>query len=157
HRRAGVGGKSRAARFGGWQNRGRLSRRVGCVDDLCPMKYYKTDSRKISFREYWNISPSGFLFAWFCKCLGIPLKLAGGIPSPRSLREDVISEGDVPGEVLFKMNSTANQLRQLGFDQFWYHTPKLSLIGGLAYEVHALHSSRKSIGKIIFVSIKYRQ
>ena len=122
------------------------------------MRYYKTDSRKISFREYWNISSGcGFIAAWLCKIFGIPLKLTDGIPELVSFRERVVEARLVPSEIAAKLNSGIIDLQMLGFDQFWFYTSKDSLIGGLAYGVQALHSSYKTIGKIIFASYRARE
>jgi len=122
------------------------------------MKYYKTDSRKISFREYYNISAGiGFAFAWLYKIIGIPLKLTDGIPEPQSFRDNIVEAGTIPPPILAKLNSGILDLKQIGFDQFWFYTLKNSLIGGRSCGVQALHSSRKTVGKIIYVSYKERQ
>jgi hypothetical protein len=121
------------------------------------MKYYKTDSRKISYREYFNISRRGFPIAWLCKLLGIPLKLTNGIPEPQPFRQNIIEAGAIPSGILAKLNSGVLDLKQLGFDQFWFYTLKNSLIGGQAYGVQALHSSQKTVGKVKFTSFKSRQ
>jgi hypothetical protein len=119
------------------------------------MKYYKVDSRKISFREYYNISRgSGWILAWLFKIVGIPLKLTSGIPEPQSFRDNIIEAGIIPPEILAKLNSGVLDLKRLGFDQFWFYTLKNSLIGGAAYGVQTLHPSHKTIGKVLFVSMK---
>ena len=122
------------------------------------MKYYKTDSRRISFREYWNISSGfGFMAAWLCKIFGVPLKLADGIPELVSFRERVIEAQLVPSGIAAKLNSGIIDLKKLGFDQFWFYTSKDSLIGGVAYGLQTLHSSYTTIGKVIFVSYRGRE
>jgi hypothetical protein len=122
------------------------------------MKYYKTDSRKISFREYYNLSRSNsWILAWVFKIFGIPLKLTSGIPEPQSFRDNIIDAEVIPPPILAKLNSGILDLKELGFDQFWFYTLKNSLIGGAAYAVQALHPSHKTIGKILFVSMKSRE
>jgi len=122
------------------------------------MTYYKTDSRKISFREYWNLSRGGsFLFAWLCKVLGIPLNLTAGIPGPLSFRENVAEESVIPSGILAKLNSGVLELSKLGFNQFWYYTLKNSLMAGAAFGVQALHPSKIATGKIVFASIGPRE
>src|SRR5438132_13097226 len=104
------------------------------------MKYYKTDSRRISFREYWNISSGfGLIAAWLCKIFGIPLRLTDGIPELVSFRERVIEARLVPSGIAAKLNSGIIDLQKLGFDQFWFYTSKDSLIGGVAYGLQTLH------------------
>ena len=125
---------------------------------LTAMKYYKTDSRKISFREYWHISRgTGFLIGWFNKALGIPMNFIKGIPEPQAFREKIIEAETVPSKILTKLNSSVLDLKQIGFDQFWYYTSKNSLTEGAAYGVQALHSSQKTIGKIVFASFRSRE
>jgi len=122
------------------------------------MKYYKTESRKISFREYWHISRgTGFLIGWFNKALGIPMNFIKGIPEPQSFREKIIEAGIVPTKILTKLNYSILDLKQIGFDQFWYYTSKNSLTEGTAYGVQALHPSHKTIGKIVFASFRSRE
>jgi len=122
------------------------------------MKYYKTDSRKISFREYYNIATgTSFILPWLLKILGLPLRLTSGIPEPQSFRHNIIDSAAIPSEILAKLNSGILELQKLGFDQFWYYTLKDSLIGGGAFGVSILHPSQRTIGKIVFVSIKSRQ
>ena len=122
------------------------------------MKYYKTDSRKISLREYYNIaSGTSFILPWLLKILGIPLRLTSGIPEPQSFRDNVVDSGTIPSEILVKLNCGVLELRKLGFDQFWFYTLKNSLMGGVAYGVQSLHPSHRTIGKIVFVSMKSRQ
>jgi hypothetical protein len=119
------------------------------------MKYYRTDSRKISLGEYWNISRGGrFLFAALYKLLGIPLKLTEGIPEPQPLRDRLIEAGTIPPAIFSQLNSGIRDFQQLGFDQFWFYTLKNSLTSGSSYGVLSLHSSHHTLGKIIYVSIK---
>jgi hypothetical protein len=122
------------------------------------MKYYRTDSRKISLGEYWNISRGGrFLFAALYKLLGIPLKLTEGIPEPSQIRDRLIEAGTIPRNISDKLNSGILEFRELGFDQFWFYTLKDSLMIGSTYGVQALHSSHLAVGKILFVSLRNRE
>jgi hypothetical protein len=122
------------------------------------MKYYKINSRKISFGEYWHISSgSGFLIGWLGKLLGIPISFSKGIPEPQPFRENIIEANAIPPGVLKKLNSAVLDFRQLGFNQFWFYTLKNSLMAGSAYGVQALHSSHRTMGKIIYVSFKTRE
>jgi hypothetical protein len=122
------------------------------------MKYYRTDSRKISFREYWNISRGGrFPFAALYKILGIPLKLTEGIPEPQPLRDRLIEAAAIPRRALEKLDPAILEFRELGFDQFWFSTQKDSMMIGSGYAVQTLHSSHLAIGKIISASYRTRE
>jgi hypothetical protein len=121
------------------------------------VKYYKIDSRKISFREYYNLSRAGFLIAWFYRILRIPLELPSGFPEPQPFRHNIVDTSAIPSGILGKLNAGVLDLQKLGFDHFWFHTTKTSLMGGASYGVQALHSSHKTIGKIICVSYSGRQ
>jgi len=93
------------------------------------MKYYKTDSRRISFREYWHISRKGFLFGWLNKILGRRLNLTTGIPGPQPFRDKVIARESLPPLMMERFDRAAEDLRRLGFDQFWLFGAKDSLTG----------------------------
>ena len=114
------------------------------------MKYYKTDSRKISFGEYWRISTGfGFVIAWINKVFGIPMNFISGIPEPQPFRDRLIETDIMPRTIFEKLNLGVQDLQQLGFNQFWFYTSKSSLTSGFGYAVQALHSSHKVVGKII--------
>ena len=80
------------------------------------MKYYKTDSRKISFREYWHISPKGFWIAWLNKILGKQMNLSHGIPEPQPFKSRIIEPASIPCKILEKIDSEIHELKRLGFD-----------------------------------------
>lgn len=121
------------------------------------MKYYKTDSRKISFKEYWHISPRGFWIAWLNKILGKQMNLIRGIPEPQPFKSRVIEPATIPKAILEKINSEILNLKKLGFDQFWYFSSKQSLTGGGGYAVEGLHSSCQILAKVLFVYFKTRE
>ena len=121
------------------------------------MKYYKTDSRKISFIEYWHLTRKGFLLAWWNKIIGKQMKLARGIPEPQPFYSRIIPADAVPAEIRHRLDHGISDLRQAGFDQFWYYSTKQSLIGGTAYAVQGLHTSRQILAKVIYVFYKTRE
>jgi hypothetical protein len=122
------------------------------------MKYYKTNSRKISFREYWHISRgTGFLIAWFNKAFGIPMNFIAGIPEPQAFRDKIIERNLVPPTIFEKLNSGVLDLQQIEFDEFLFYTLKNSLTTGLGYGVQALHPSHKTMSKVLYVSYKNRE
>ncbi|HEV2695410.1 MAG TPA: hypothetical protein VG347_21120 [Verrucomicrobiae bacterium] len=121
------------------------------------MKYYKTDSRKISYVEYWHLSRKGFLLGWWNKLIGKQMNLVRGIPGPTPLADRIISAGAVPAEIRHRLEHGISDLRAVGFDQFWYYSSKGSLTGGLSYAVEALHSSRQILAKVIYVFYRNRE
>ena len=123
------------------------------------MKYYKTDSRKISFVEYWHLSGTlkGFLRTSLNKIRGKQLNLVSGIPDYTPFRERIIKATVVPPKVLANLDSGIAELKRLGFNQFWYYTLKDSLTAGVGYGVQALHTSGTTIGKVVFVAVKNRR
>lgn len=122
-----------------------------------PMKYYKTDSRKISFIEYWHLSRKGFWLGWLNKILGKQMNLIRGIPGPEPLISRIIEADAVPAEIRRRLEHGLSDLRQAGFDQFWYYTSNASLTGGISYAVEGLHSSRQILAKVIYVFFKTRE
>jgi len=121
------------------------------------MKYYKTDSRKISFREYYHLSNGKFVEAWLYKIFGIPMKLARGIPEPQPFRDNIVEAAVIPAGILAKLNSGILELKKIGFNEFWFYTVKASLLGGTGYGVNALHSGLQTAGKVIHVTYKHRE
>src|SRR5882724_2095592 len=121
------------------------------------MKYYKTDSRKISFVEYWHLSRKGFWLGWLNKLIGKQMNFIRGIPGPEPLASRIITADAVPAEIRQRLDHGISDLRQAGFDQFWYYTAKLSLTGGVSYAVEGLHSSRQIVAKVIYVIFKTRE
>jgi len=67
------------------------------------MKYYKTDSRKISYREYWHLSRKGFWLAWLKKLRGVRMNLVRGIPGLQPFLSRVIKPDDMPREILERL------------------------------------------------------
>ena len=121
------------------------------------MKYYKTDSRNISFREYWHLSPRFFWFGWLNKILGRPMNFIRGIPEPLPFKDRIIETSEMPREILERLTPSVRDLQKLGFDQFWYYTNRQSLMGGLGYGVQCLHSSRQILAHIIYVAYQSRE
>lgn len=125
---------------------------------LAAMTYYKTDSRKISFMEYWHLTPRGFWLAWWHKLMGNQLNLARGIPSPQPLKSRLVDADAIPKPIFEKLNTSVQELRALGFDRLWYETyAKESLLTGLAYSAIALPASGQIIAKTIFVCVPRRE
>jgi hypothetical protein len=121
------------------------------------MKYYKTDSRKISFGEYWHLSPKQFWVAWLNKILGRQMNFIRGIPEPQPFKIRLVEANTVPPTILGKLNSGVQDLEKIGFDQFWYCAAIQFLGGGMAHSVVSLHASRQIIAKVLYVSYAGRE
>src|SRR5690348_9145404 len=107
------------------------------------MKYYKTDSRRISFREYWHLSRKGFLLGWINKIRGVRMNLAAGFPEPQPFRDKIMERDQVPPPVLETLAGPMAELRQLGCEQFWFYRLKESLMPIFSYGVETLHPGQK--------------
>jgi len=121
------------------------------------MKYYKTDSRKISYREYWHLSRKGFWLAWLNKLRGKRMNFIRGIPGPQPLADRLVEPDAMPREILERLAPAVLDLEKLGFNQSWYYTNPQSLTEGVGYGVIGLHSSRCILSKAIYVSYKSRE
>ena len=113
--------------------------------------YYKTDSRRLTFREYWNII--GFprvIFPWICKVLAIPLRLPEGIPGPTPFKEMLVELPTIPEPARQQVGEKLESLRALGFGQSWCFLPKDSLMSGTGYGAMALHHSGQVAAKIVY-------
>jgi len=121
------------------------------------MKYYKTDSRKISFREYWHISRKGFLFGWLNKILGRRLNLITGIAGPQPFRDKLMARESLPPLMMERFDRATEELRRLGFDQFWIFGAKDSLTGGIGRGLLALHAAKTTTAKVIYASFRTRE
>jgi hypothetical protein len=82
-----------------------------------PAIYYKIDSSKVTFREYWRsrFSRPRVLIAFLFKILGIRLAAHHSIPWPLRLRDSLINEEDVSPSAKEKLAPILEECKQLGF------------------------------------------
>src|SRR5436190_1939547 len=60
-------------------------------------RYYRLNSLKLTYREYWNIVPSWqVIIPWIAKLLNCPMKFSTGLPHYKSVLEMRVSEAEVP-------------------------------------------------------------
>ena len=86
-------------------------------------EYFKTDSRKITLREYWNIGRSWkALLAWSAARLGAPLQSGTGFRQPESVSELEIPESEFSPKAKEKLQLLLGQCQELGF-----HSPRFYL------------------------------
>ena len=83
-------------------------------------KYFKLDSRKVTYGEYWNIVRSvTVLIPWTAKLLNIPMKFGSGIPCIESVRELEVPEGEFLVRARMKLQPLMDKCTQMGF-----HSPR---------------------------------
>ncbi len=89
-------------------------------------RYIKVNSTKLSFAEYWRMSPGivSFIIVSALKALRVRISLAEGIPYPDELL--VMERIHIPPYALEKMAPIYDACLGLGFDEgFWYTIPSL--------------------------------
>lgn len=114
-------------------------------------KFYKLDYRKLSFREYWNLSPNWKgIVAWLMKVLGHPLQDANVYPHPSTFKECEVSEAQLPSEAAAAMAPACREIRGLGF-----HSPQWVYIPSVRGNVETiagtfLHPSGQVIARVMY-------
>ena len=127
----------------------------GFTPALAMAEFYKIDGRKISFAEYWHLSPNWqVLIPWIMKLLGMPLKIPTGVPHPSALDEYQVTEDQLAPEVLKAMSVARGEMEQAGFHSpAWIHMPDLqgnTATSGASF----LHSSGKVVGRVMYTKAK---
>jgi hypothetical protein len=122
------------------------------------VKYYKIDSRRVSFREYWHIAHGmGIFIGWINKVLRRRIALASGMPEPQPFRDKVIERESLPPLMMKRFDGAAEDLRRLGFDQFWLYGAKEKLTGGISCGMVALHPAKTATAKVIYALFRGRE
>lgn len=122
------------------------------------IQYYRTDSRKLTFKEYWNMARSWkVLIPWFCKVFGIRFPLGGGLPRLASQRDIEITETLLPLGAREKLQPWVDQFSQLGF-----HSPRYFHLQNTREEVEStfialFHSSGEAVVRIFYTLAKQVQ
>src|SRR2546421_12596031 len=105
-------------------------------------EYYKADTRKITLREFWNITPSWkALVPWLAARLGAPMQFGGEFKNPQAVRELEIPENDFSLAARAKLQPLLDQCLHLGF-----HSPRFYVHENVRRDVRIsfismLHSS----------------
>ena len=114
-------------------------------------QFYKVDHRKITLREYWNLSPDWKgLLAWLMKVVGRPLDNPNLNTQPLSSQEFEVPEDQLPPEHASAISDVRKQLEALGFHSpTWSYLPPLH--GNVSLTTGAfLHNSGKSVARIFY-------
>ena len=115
------------------------------------IQYYRTESRKLSFTEYWNMTRSWkVLFPWLFKMLRISFPLGGGLPRYPSQRDIEISEDLLPAGTRQKLQPILDECLQIGF-----HSPRYFHLQNTRGDVETafialLHSSEEAVVRIFY-------
>ncbi|MDZ4744142.1 MAG: DUF4339 domain-containing protein [Verrucomicrobiota bacterium] len=116
-------------------------------------KYYKVDSRKLSFGECWSFSRGKFhlfLFVSLLKILRIPFKLSEGLPEAREYKDLQIREDELPIEALLSFRDHTIPAAQKGFDLVSYATLANNLMPSSTYVADYLHQDHTTILRLFF-------
>ena len=115
-------------------------------------RYFKTDSRKLTFRECWNLAPGlGKVVLIGAKVLGIELKLSRGAPMTDRAQVGQIAFEEIAPEARQPIATAVARMEALGFHSPQFTTGKHSLLQGVyAVVVSMLHRSCEMIGGVAY-------
>jgi hypothetical protein len=122
-------------------------------------RYYKVDSRKITFVEYWRLSStfSGFLGGCVNKMLGRRMKLSEGIPEPTTFRDRIAQKEELLPHLVANLENGVADCVTLGFGSICYFNVKNKLNPGESGGVHLLHESGEVAVTIVHVKLRARE
>ena len=118
-------------------------------------KYYKLDSRKVSYGEYWNIVRSvNVLIPWTAKLLNIRMNFMSGLPYFESVRDLEVPEPECLARAREKLQPMLEQCQRMGF-----HTPRFFTYESMRREVRTsfialLHPSGATVRLMHTLSLK---
>ena len=116
-----------------------------------PITYFRTENRKLTFRECWWLARSWrVLFLWVPKVLRIPLELGAGLPAPRPFEERWVDPATLPVEVREKLERKARELMTLGFDLCHYHVLVGNLMTSDSGGCYMVHASGEIVATFLF-------
>jgi Zn-dependent protease len=94
------------------------------------MAHYKLDSRRVTFAEYWRLSPNllGVLWLWGAKLFGKQIRLAVGVPGPVPAREMIVDQFDISPEARRLFADIAADLAPAGLRHTHFVKVKDSLV-----------------------------
>ncbi|HWY31364.1 MAG TPA: site-2 protease family protein [Candidatus Acidoferrum sp.] len=79
-------------------------------------RYYKLDSRKVTYGEYWNVVRSPMVIVpWVAKLLNIPIKFAAGLPDFESVRDLEVPEAEFSARARQKLQPLLDKCLSMGF------------------------------------------
>ena len=116
-------------------------------------KYYKIDSRKLTFGEYWSFcqgKPHVFLVVSILKILRIPCTLSQGLPEARKYDDLRIREDELSIEARLSFCNHAIPLAQKGFDLISYAALTNNLMPIQTYVADYLHQDKSVMLRLFY-------
>ena len=84
------------------------------------VEYYRINSRRITFREYWRFARNPLVLIWWiAKVLCLRIKLGEGFLKYESVKELEVTESDFSPEARARLQPLVEECQRLGF-----HTPR---------------------------------
>ena len=116
-----------------------------------PTRYYRTENRKLTFRECWWLARGWrVLFLWVPKLLHVPLELGAGLPAPRPFEERWVDPATLPAEVREKLERKAHALMRLEFDFCHYHVLVGNLLTSDSGGCYMMHASGEIVATFLY-------
>ena len=105
-------------------------------------KFYKLDSRKVTYGEYWNITRSPMvIIPWVAKLLKIPMRFSSGMPAFDSVRELEVPEQEFSLRALDKLQPMLDQCLANGFHSPRFYTYESIRRDGRVSVISLVHES----------------
>jgi hypothetical protein len=122
-------------------------------------RYYKVDSRNMTFMEYWRISSTfkGFLRGCIHKIFRLPMMLSDGIPEPTTFADRIAQKHELPPHLVAKLDAGAADFVKLGFGNICYYDAKNKLAPGETAAVNLLHESGEATVSMVAVKLPSRE
>jgi hypothetical protein len=122
-------------------------------------RYYKVDSRNITFAEYWRMSTSlrNFTLKCICKIIRLPLRFFEGIPEPTTFGDKILQKTELPPHLVEKLDAGVADFEKLGFGNICYYNTKNKLFLSETAGVHLLHGSGETTVTVVSVKLRKRE
>jgi hypothetical protein len=122
-------------------------------------RYYKIDSRKITFGEYWNISRNkiAVLLPWLCKIVGVQLNFSIAFPEPTTLRDRTVEKSHLLPDILRNLEAGMAELTAFGFHAPCFFSLKNLLMPGETGGVLLFDESGEVGASVTFVKYRGRE
>jgi Zn-dependent protease len=111
--------------------------------------FYRIDSTRVSYREYWWHTKSPLvLFAWLIRLLRVPVPSSTDDANVEALEPFEVQEADLPEEVKKAFDPLSEELRYLGFRPAIYHAIPLLFNYTRIYWATFYHQTGRAIARI---------
>jgi Zn-dependent protease len=118
-------------------------------------KYYKLDSTKVTYGEYWNIVRSWkVIIPWTAKLLNVPMKFSAGLPAFESVRELEVPAAEFSEQARGKLRALLEKCQRMGFHSPRYFTYESMRRDARTSFIALLHSSGATVRLMHTMSVK---